>query len=414
MTRIAQVAQPPQRGDEPVVVALVQADARFVQHVEHARQPGADLRGQPDALRLAAAKACRSRGRGSGSRGPPPPGNRAGWKPRARSRPRSVCCVASSSSRVMTSCASPMVSAAELADVELARRLRPPHRHRRGFPAAAARRGTRAGLRAHERAQPVAGQLALGRVREMLHLRQQPLERLLRRVVLLALAPLTIFNSTGSSPVPWNSASPERRGQVRERLVHRRAELRRQPAQDGLVKHAHPLAHAALPGRDRALGQRFRGVGHHQFRVQHRQRAQPVARRARPQVAVEGKMLGRQRGQREPGLRVAVIGRITRFPAIASPSAGRLVQRRSAGSCPSAAPSRPNPPAGRAPPRATRAGPPPPRWNAPCPWRAAAARGRPVRRSCRRSAPARILPGALSPARRGTRPPAPSPAARAA
>src|SRR5699024_6941540 len=40
--------------DQPAVVALVQADARLVQDVEHPDQPGADLGGQPDALRLPA------------------------------------------------------------------------------------------------------------------------------------------------------------------------------------------------------------------------------------------------------------------------------------------------------------------------------------------------------------------------
>ena len=34
----------------------MQADARFVEHVEHSRQPRADLRRQPDALRFAAAQ----------------------------------------------------------------------------------------------------------------------------------------------------------------------------------------------------------------------------------------------------------------------------------------------------------------------------------------------------------------------
>ena len=52
--RVAQVAQALQRADQPGVVALVQADARLVQDVEHAHQAGADLRRQPDALRLAA------------------------------------------------------------------------------------------------------------------------------------------------------------------------------------------------------------------------------------------------------------------------------------------------------------------------------------------------------------------------
>ena len=52
--RVAEVAQPGQRLDQPVVVPLVQADRRLVQHVQHADQAGADLRGQPDPLRLAA------------------------------------------------------------------------------------------------------------------------------------------------------------------------------------------------------------------------------------------------------------------------------------------------------------------------------------------------------------------------
>ena len=51
---VAQVAQFFQRLDEAVVVALMQADGGLVENVEHAAQPRADLRGQPDALALAA------------------------------------------------------------------------------------------------------------------------------------------------------------------------------------------------------------------------------------------------------------------------------------------------------------------------------------------------------------------------
>ena len=52
--RVAQVAQPLQGREQPVVVARVQADRRLVEDVEHADQPGADLAGQADPLRLAA------------------------------------------------------------------------------------------------------------------------------------------------------------------------------------------------------------------------------------------------------------------------------------------------------------------------------------------------------------------------
>jgi hypothetical protein len=47
---IALIAQVLQRGQQPVIVALVQPDRGFVQHIEHAGQPRADLAGQPDAL----------------------------------------------------------------------------------------------------------------------------------------------------------------------------------------------------------------------------------------------------------------------------------------------------------------------------------------------------------------------------
>ena len=51
---IAEVAQLFKGGEQTVVIALVQADAWLVEHVEHAGQARADLRGEPDALRFAA------------------------------------------------------------------------------------------------------------------------------------------------------------------------------------------------------------------------------------------------------------------------------------------------------------------------------------------------------------------------
>ncbi len=53
---VAQVAHSLQGVDEPGVVALVQADARLVEHVEDAHELTADLRRQSNALRLAAAQ----------------------------------------------------------------------------------------------------------------------------------------------------------------------------------------------------------------------------------------------------------------------------------------------------------------------------------------------------------------------
>ena len=51
---VAQIPQPGQGGQQAVVVALVQADAGLIEHVEHAGEAGADLGGQADALGLAA------------------------------------------------------------------------------------------------------------------------------------------------------------------------------------------------------------------------------------------------------------------------------------------------------------------------------------------------------------------------
>ena len=61
---IAQIPQILQGGQQLGVVTLMQADGRFIQYVQHAHQPGADLGGQPDALGLTA----RQGGSGPGQR----------------------------------------------------------------------------------------------------------------------------------------------------------------------------------------------------------------------------------------------------------------------------------------------------------------------------------------------------------
>ncbi len=52
--RVAQIAELSESGKEPRVVALVESDGRLVQDVQHAHEARAYLRGEPDALRLAA------------------------------------------------------------------------------------------------------------------------------------------------------------------------------------------------------------------------------------------------------------------------------------------------------------------------------------------------------------------------
>ena len=57
---VAEVAQPHQRVEQALVVALVQADRGLVEDVHHADQAGADLAGEPDALGLAAGERFRA------------------------------------------------------------------------------------------------------------------------------------------------------------------------------------------------------------------------------------------------------------------------------------------------------------------------------------------------------------------
>ncbi len=51
---VAEVAQAAQRREQAVIVLLVQADAGFVEDIQHARQAGADLAGEADPLAFAA------------------------------------------------------------------------------------------------------------------------------------------------------------------------------------------------------------------------------------------------------------------------------------------------------------------------------------------------------------------------
>ncbi len=66
---IAEVAQVPERHEQPRVVALMQADGWLVEHIEHAGQPRADLRGEPDALAFAAGERAGIAATAPGNRG---------------------------------------------------------------------------------------------------------------------------------------------------------------------------------------------------------------------------------------------------------------------------------------------------------------------------------------------------------
>ena len=57
--RVALVAERFERADEALVVARMQADGRFIEHIEHAGKVGSELRGEADPLGLAAGKGFR-------------------------------------------------------------------------------------------------------------------------------------------------------------------------------------------------------------------------------------------------------------------------------------------------------------------------------------------------------------------
>ena len=54
---VADIREMAQRSDQAFIVALVEADGRFIEHIGHADKAGTDLRGKADALKFAAGEA---------------------------------------------------------------------------------------------------------------------------------------------------------------------------------------------------------------------------------------------------------------------------------------------------------------------------------------------------------------------
>ena len=61
---VAQIPEPREGFNQTTVIALMQPDRRFIEHVQHPDQTGADLGGQADALRLTTGERARSPGQG--------------------------------------------------------------------------------------------------------------------------------------------------------------------------------------------------------------------------------------------------------------------------------------------------------------------------------------------------------------
>ena len=255
--RVAEIAQPRERREQLAVVALMEADRRLVEHVEHAREVRADLRRQANALPFAA-------------------GERRGAPPERQVADADV-----------VEEAQPLLNLAQdpLRDDRLA-------------------------IREHEAVEYVEGlgnrQVDIVGDRALLHpdgeaLQLQPLAPARRtraqRTVLLQLRLLGPAAFVVPAPQvrqqPFESfAGAEEQHlarfarQPRERHVEIDAEVARQRLQ----RVAHQLAIAFRPRRDRAVGQRLRLVGDHALRIEvdHRSEALTVAAGAVRRVEREG------------------------------------------------------------------------------------------------------------------------------
>ena len=169
-------------------------------------------------------------------------------------------------------------------------------------PRAAARR---ANLPGHPGADAVFCELAVRCFVEPLHLRGESLKRLAGFCPLRALAPLKLNRAPAGAV---RERLPKISGQLAKRHVERHAIRTGKRVQDALVKLLHPLRRPR-PRQHRAVFERPLAVDH-QVWIAHRLRAESLARRARAEVAVEGKMFGREIGNREVGFGIAEIGRV--------------------------------------------------------------------------------------------------------
>ena len=298
---VAQVAQPDERVDQPPVVALVQADARLVEHVQDADQARADLRGQPDALRLATGQAA---GR---------PGQREVLEADVEQEPQPFADLLDhplgdgglalgehQPAHERLGVCDRQVR--DLGDVEPADR----DGQRGGLePGALARV---AGALAHEAGEPVARVVALGLGEPAPHVRQRALE-----AGVVARAP----------PVAVDVGDPQRALDAVEDHV---LDLGRQVLERGVDREVVHLCERAedrlevardvhrVPRHHRVVGQALAAVGHDQVGVDLHARAEARARRAGTPRRVERELAGLQLLQRD--VVVVRAGQLLGVPAV--------------------------------------------------------------------------------------------------
>ena len=281
---VAEVAQPRQRVDQPAVVALVEPDRRLVEDVEHADQARPDLRGQPDALRLATGQR-RRRPRQRQVVEPDVEQEAQAGVDLLEHRPGDDLLAAAELEALHELGAVGHRERTDLGDRAVAQAL-VPQRHREDLrlePRPAARRARHV---AHVALVALAGAVGLGLVEPALEERHDALERRVVRA-LAAVAVAVAHVHLVVRAVQHGLLHPRR--ELAPRRVHAEADLLGERGeQPGEVLGG--LADG--PGRDGAVGERELVVGHQQLRVDLLLDAQAGARGARAVGRVEGEGAG--------------------------------------------------------------------------------------------------------------------------
>ena len=303
--RVAQVAQGAQRGKQPVVVPLVQADRRLVQYVQHPGQRGADLRGQADALRLAARQRARAAAQCQvvqthvHQEAQPRvdlPENLLGDEP----------LLFAQLDRLKEARAVPDGQIADLGDRFAA------HRDRQRLALEPAPAAHRAGHLLHQRADAVLHHVGAGLFVSPFQVGHDPLERCVEGgpapAALIGDADLLLARAVEDFVEDFLRQAAHRR-------VQRKAVVRGERLEVG-ARHAAPVE-GAVPAADlyRALIERERPVGQHAVRVDLLQHAQTHAGRARAVGIVEGEHARGELAHRHAAVRTGVVLTVQRVPA---------------------------------------------------------------------------------------------------
>ena len=291
-----------ERGNEAVVVALVQSDGRLIEHIHHAREATADLRSQANALRFAARKRF-----GAALQAQIAQAHVVEKFQAAADFPhhlvRNVRARALQAQRGKPRLRVGQRGAADFVNGAGVRPLAHRHAARLGAQARAAAFGAR--LAAAQAGQLLAHHGRVGLAPAAGHVWNHAFKRVLFACRALRLLP----GSEGVAEVDGFLARAVQhhllhaRRQRLKRRVHTEAVMPRQALQHGEVKGVAPV-----PALDGAAGQAQRRKGHHALRVKKIRAAQPVARRAGARGRVEGKQARLQLRQRPVAARAGKAG----------------------------------------------------------------------------------------------------------